>query len=108
MPTFNLIALKYQDLCNYYSELTNSPNEFTRSMAKSATKILGYHMSLETTVTELHFIGLLCDPLLKDDAHKINKFWRGAREVNLDLNSKINLRHETCLRDTLKNSIHPK
>uniref|UniRef100_A0A914BVI8 HAT C-terminal dimerisation domain-containing protein n=1 Tax=Acrobeloides nanus TaxID=290746 RepID=A0A914BVI8_9BILA len=80
MPTFNLVALKFHWLQEIYGKLKNSENKIECILALSASKIIEYQKSLPTTVSEHHFIGLLCDPLLKDEAAKL-EFWTTPQEV---------------------------
>lgn len=81
MPTFQYVALKYDALYEYFSDFLLSKNDVERAMAISACKVIEYQMSLNSTVTETHFIACLCDPLTKDDATKLSKFWKGPQEV---------------------------
>uniref|UniRef100_A0A914D4A2 HAT C-terminal dimerisation domain-containing protein n=1 Tax=Acrobeloides nanus TaxID=290746 RepID=A0A914D4A2_9BILA len=80
-PTFNIIALRYYSLLNYFEGLCSSENMVMKTLAQSGKKILEFQISLNSTVNELHFIAVLCDPLSKDSANQIRKFWIGPNEA---------------------------
>uniref|UniRef100_A0AC35G276 HAT C-terminal dimerisation domain-containing protein n=1 Tax=Panagrolaimus sp. PS1159 TaxID=55785 RepID=A0AC35G276_9BILA len=69
-PTINKALVLYQSIRENFEEHTQSADILTRHMAESGLQVLNYHQTIPSTNSETHLLGLLLDPLKKDELER--------------------------------------
>lgn len=78
-PTVNIVLIEYSKLCKHFEDISledddEFQNEARKTMAESGLLVLKYQMSLDTTISDIHVLGLLLDPLNKDSIEEVSNY----------------------------------